>query len=153
VPEQLGAGNWVETMAFVRAMNREDIPNVSELLCSCYRWLLEGETKMERCRIDFESIPWESPLKGARFKAYDQDGRRLRLVEFSRELVEPDWCRRGHIGYVLEGEMEIDFDGEVVRFGPGDGLFIPAGENNKHIARVITEVVRLIMVEDVGRTG
>lgn len=44
--------------------------------------------------------------------------------------------------------MEINFSGEVVRFGPGDGLFIPAGEENKHMAKVLTETVRLVLVED-----
>lgn len=88
-------------------------------------------------------------MEGVRFKAYQEDNRRLRLVEFSKEFVEPDWCRKGHIGFVLDGEMEINFDGETVHFCPGDGLFIPAGEDNKHIAKVLTEVVRLILVEDV----
>jgi hypothetical protein len=45
--------------------------------------------------------------------------------------------------------MEIDFDGEVIAFGPGDGLFIPGGEKHKHKGRVLTDVVRVIFVEDV----
>ncbi len=104
---------------------------------------------MEKCKVALDSISWESPMKGVRFKAYNHEGRKLRLVEFSKKFVEPDWCRKGHIGYVLHGKMEIDFDGEIVHFGPGDGLFIPAGEDNKHTAKVLTEVVRLILVEDV----
>jgi len=104
---------------------------------------------MEKCKIDFDSIPWESPMEGVRFKAYNQEGRRLRLVEFLKGFIEPDWCRKGHIGYVLEGKMEIDFNGELVSFVPGDGLFIPAGEESKHLAKVLTEVVRVILVEDV----
>ena len=30
-------------MMYVRPMNREDIPRVSDILCSCYRWLGEKE--------------------------------------------------------------------------------------------------------------
>ncbi len=104
---------------------------------------------MEQYRIDFESMDWESPADGARFKAYEQDGKKLRLVEFSKEFIEPDWCRGGHIGYILEGQIEIDFNGEVIVFGPGDGLFIPAGEKHKHKARVLTDKVKAILVEDV----
>ena len=104
---------------------------------------------MEKCKIHFEELPWQSPMVGARFKAYDQEGKRLRLVEFTNEFVEPEWCTNGHIGYVLEGEMEINFDGDVVHFGQGDGLFIPKGENSKHIAKILTEKVKLILVEDV----
>jgi quercetin dioxygenase-like cupin family protein len=43
--------------------------------------------------------------------------------------------------------MEIDFDGRVITFGPGDGLFIQPGD--KHTAKVITDTAKLILVEDV----
>ena len=96
----------------------------------------------------FDSLPWVSPLPGARFKSHEQAGRALRLLELTRGFVEPDWCTKGHIGYVLAGEMEVDFDGDVVRYSAGDGLFIPAGEDDKHMAKVLSDVVRLILVED-----
>ena len=104
---------------------------------------------MEQYKIDFESMSWETPAVGVRFKAYEQSGRKLRLVEFAKEFVEPDWCTKGHIGYILEGEMEIDFDGKAIQFGPGDGVFIPAGEKHKHKAKILTDVVKVILVEDV----
>jgi len=43
--------------------------------------------------------------------------------------------------------MEIDFDGKVIMFGPGDGLFIPAGD--KHKAKVLTDALNVILLEDV----
>jgi len=100
-------------------------------------------------RIDFSSLDWHSPLPGARFRSYQQAGRTLRLLELARDFVEPDWCTGGHIGYVLEGEMEVDFDGDVVRYSAGDGIFIPAGEEHRHMAKVLSDVVRLILVEEV----
>ena len=103
--------------------------------------------RAEQYRIAFGSMEWETPAIGARFKAYEQDGKKLRLVEFGKEFVEPDWCTKGHIGYILEGQMEIDFDGEKEVFRPGDGLFIPAGEEHKHKARVITDKVKVVLVE------
>ncbi len=104
---------------------------------------------MEQCKIDFTSIPWEMPAKGARFKAYKQNGKQVRLVEFTDELVETDWCTEGHIVYILEGQLEVNFNGNVVVFNKGDGLFIPAGEKNKHIGKALTKVVKMIIVEDV----
>ena len=98
-------------------------------------------------RIDFKTMSWGSPAAGVRFKAYEHNGRRLRLAEFTSQFVEPDWCTKGHIGYVLEGQMEIDFDGKVIVFGPGDGLFIRPGD--KHKAKVTTDIVKVILVEDV----
>ena len=100
-------------------------------------------------KVDFESLAWQTPLPGARFKVFQQNGRRLRLVEFTRGFVEPDWCTKGHIGYVLEGEMDVDFDGSIVRFSAGDGVFIAAGPESRHKASVLTDVVRLVLVEDV----
>ena len=104
---------------------------------------------MKQYKIDFESMPWESPVVGAKVKAYEQNGRKLRLVEFTREFAEPVWCTKGHIGYILEGQLEINFDGKIVVFGPGDGLFIPPGEKHKHIGRALTDVVKIILVEDI----
>ncbi len=103
---------------------------------------------MEQYKIDFESMEWQVPAEGVRFKAYEQDGRKLRLVEFAKEFVEPDWCAKDHIGYILQGQMEIDFDGKVITFGPGDGVFIPPGQEHKHKATVLTGTVKAILVED-----
>ena len=80
---------------------------------------------------------------------HEQSGRKLRLAEFTRAFVEHQWCTKGHIGYVLEGEMEVDFHGKVVTFRGGDGLFIPPGEPHKHKATVLTDSARVILVESV----
>ena len=103
---------------------------------------------MGRYRIDFESMEWEVPAEGVRFKAFESGGRKLRLVEFFNEFVEADWCCKGHVGYILEGQMEIDFDGDLITFGPGDGVFIPAGAEHKHKGRVLTDKVTAILVEE-----
>ncbi len=104
---------------------------------------------MEQYRIDCGSMEWEVPADGVRFKAYEKDRKKLRLVEFGKEFVEPDWCTKGHIGYILEGQMEIDFDGKKEVLGPSDGLFIPAGEKHKHKGRVLTDKVKAILVENI----
>ena len=99
--------------------------------------------------IDFKSLQWECPLPGVRFKAYRQGGKQLRLLEFSAEFVEPDWCEKGHIGFILEGTLEVDFNGRVAVYPQGSGVFIPAGPAAAHKARSVTPVVRLVLVEDV----
>ena len=104
---------------------------------------------MDQYKINFQSMEWEKPADGVKFKVHQQAGRQIRLAEFGKEFVEPDWCTKGHIGYVLEGEMEIDFDGKKEVFGPGDGLFIPTGEEHKHKGRVLTDTIKAILVEDV----
>jgi quercetin dioxygenase-like cupin family protein len=103
---------------------------------------------MEQYRVDFASRPWEQRAAGVRCKAFEQDDRIVRLTEFTKDFVEPDWCTKGHVGYVLEGRMELDFHGKVVTLRAGDGLFIPPGDEHGHKARVLTDFVRVLLVED-----
>lgn len=87
------------------------------------------------------------PLKGARAKIVQQGGKQLRVVEFDEELIETDWCRLGHASYILEGEIEIDYEGEVVVYSPGHGFIIPV--DKKHMASVPKGVCRLILIKDI----
>lgn len=95
--------------------------------------------------INFESLPWHSSVPGMRSKFYTNDDVKLRLVEFSEEFVETEWCQKGHIGYVLEGEMVLDICGELKHFKTGNGIFIPEGKSHKHKETVKT--TKLILVE------
>jgi quercetin dioxygenase-like cupin family protein len=99
-------------------------------------------------RIDFSSLAWESPMAGVRQKVVTDGGKRLRLVEYT-PAMPAHWCEKGHFGYILEGEFEIEFDGATYVFKQGDGVFIPDGAAHRHRARVLTDVVRVIFVEDV----
>ena len=103
---------------------------------------------MTTYKVDFESIPWETPTLGVRFKVHAHQRQQIRLVEFSPEFVDADWCRRGHVGYVVEGELEVDFNGKSISFSRGDGIFIPPGEAHRHRAKVRTGVAVLILVEE-----
>lgn len=98
--------------------------------------------------VDFNSIPWRSTILGARSKVYQQDGKQIRLIEFTDEFVDPEWCEKGHVGYALEGKLEVDFKGRIVVYTKGSGIFIPSGIRNAHKARSITPVVQLVLVEE-----
>ena len=104
---------------------------------------------METCKVEFDSIEWQEAMPGARFKVFSDGKKQMRLLEFTSEFVEPHWCEKGHIGLVLNGELEIDFDGKIVNYIEGSGIFIPTGTLTKHKARSITPSVQLFLVEDV----
>jgi len=74
-------------------------------------------------RIDFDSLTWQSPMGGLRFKAYEHEGKRLRLVEYTMQM-EPHWCEKGHIGLLLEGRLQIRFAHEGQVYQAGDGIWI-----------------------------
>ena len=86
--------------------------------------------------IDFAKMKWENFAPGVRQKIRQLGNLRLRLVEFSEEFNEIDWCRKGHIGYLIEGKLAIDFDGKISRFKAGDGIYIPGGESSRHKAKI-----------------
>jgi quercetin dioxygenase-like cupin family protein len=65
--------------------------------------------------------------------------------------VEEDWCLNGHVGYVLSGEMSINFNGIIHHFKQGDGLWIEPTAAHQH--KVMIEKgkqVELILFEAVG---
>lgn len=103
---------------------------------------------MKQYLIDFNELPWESQMTGHRYKISRQRNRQLRLVECTKDM-EPRWCEKGHIGFVLDGKLEIRFENNVLVFNSGDGIFIPDGDEHKHMPRALTDVVRFILVEDV----
>ena len=104
---------------------------------------------MDQHRILFDSLEWQDGIRGARFKSFRNGSKQLRLLEFTSEFVEPDWCEKGHVGFVIQGELEIDFRGHLVKYPEGSGVFIQAGLESAHKARSITPTVLLFLVEDI----
>ena len=102
---------------------------------------------MLKYRINFNELDWEEPIQGVRCKIYKYGDKQLRLVEYSKEMP-PHWCEKGHFGYILEGEFEIEYQNDKIIYKTGDGVFIPDGEAHKHKAKVLSEVVKAIFIEN-----
>ncbi len=105
---------------------------------------------MDAAAVSFawSAIEWETPAPGVRSKSVIRGSKKLRLVEFTADFVEPDWCTRGHAGLVLEGEMELNVDGRVVRLRAGDALMVPSGEAYRHRHHGTIATTRLFLVEE-----
>ena len=97
----------------------------------------------------FKDLDWKSIALGCRIKSFEQDDKRIRIVEFSQEFQENEWCTNGHCGYVIEGEIEIDFDGRIESFSQGDGIFIPSGNANRHKHHATIHRAKIFLVEDI----
>ncbi len=102
---------------------------------------------MEPTRIDFTTLPWEEPAPGMRHRCTARGGQKLRLLEIVPGFVEDGWCRKAHVGIVLEGELELTLPDATVRYSAGDGLFVLGGEAERHRARALGSRVRLLLVE------
>jgi len=101
-------------------------------------------------KISFDAMEWEQIRPDVRQKVYCEGSRQIRLVEFDTSDGAEHWCETGHIGYVLKGTLSISFDGNVIAFKAGDGLFIPAGAASKHRSVAISRGTQLLMVEDLS---
>jgi len=101
---------------------------------------------MKQFKADFEQVEWEFPFEGVRHKYLDQNGIRLRLVEYSKEMP-PHWCEKGHYGYVISGQMEIEFNNRKEIYNSGDGVYLPAGAEYQHRAKIISDKVLVFFVE------
>ena len=100
---------------------------------SCKAELSEIENIMNHL-IEFDKMQWEESTKGLRIKTFTNSNQQVKLVEFSEGFIEPDWCMKGHAGYVLDGTFAIDYNGKLEQYKKGDVIFIPSGENDKHKA-------------------
>ncbi|MGH1478189.1 MAG: cupin domain-containing protein [Geminicoccales bacterium] len=87
-------------------------------------------------RIDFSKLAWRSKSPGAPEKRYTKNGKVIRLVRYTDQFTEVDWCDKGHIGMVLSGRMVISFGNEKVEYKAGDALFITPGDRDKHKAEI-----------------
>jgi quercetin dioxygenase-like cupin family protein len=50
---------------------------------------------------------------------------RVRMVEYSPGYVADHWCKKGHVLFVLEGELETTLaDGSTFMLYPGNGYLV-----------------------------
>ncbi len=97
-------------------------------------------------KIEFDKVQWETAFQGVRHKLLVQKDLRLRLVEYSKKMPA-HWCEQGHYGYLIEGNMEIEYRNSKISYKAGDGIFIPDGPDHKHRARILTEKALVFFVE------
>lgn len=95
-----------------------------------------------------DELPWQQIAPGLREKSQTSGKVRFRIVEFSSSFVEPDWCVKAHAGYVLEGGIVVDVDGQRVRFRKGEALHLPPGIRHRHLETLETAVLFLVETTD-----
>ncbi len=72
---------------------------------------------------------------------------RMRVVEYSPGYVADHWCDRGHVIYVLEGELQTELqDGRRFTFGPGSGYTVSDFGDAAHRSSTVTGA-RLFIVD------
>ena len=72
------------------------------------------------------------------------NNQRIRLVEFAVGFVEPEWCKSSHIGYVVDGEFNLRFKNETLKYVTGDAFYL----EEEHIIEVIGNKPAILFLVD-----
>ncbi len=105
-------------------------------------------------KIPFETIDWTGiekvEHKGETGTSYwqtiDQQGLRIRIVEYSEGYLADHWCQKGHIVHCLEGEFDSELEsGEKVTLKQGMTYVV---SDNLSSHRSISKVrVKLLIID------
>ena len=98
---------------------------------------------------DWDKIEMEEHLgeKGkALWKVFKQGNIRVSLVEYTPGYLADHWCKKGHVIYVLEGEMTTELD-DGRKFTTRKGFSYQVGDNDG-AHRTFTEKGVILFIVD-----
>jgi quercetin dioxygenase-like cupin family protein len=86
----------------------------------------------ERAVVPFDAEPWLEEAEGVQALVRKVDGARWAVVEYAPGSGRPEWCTIGHLGYVLSGEIEYEFQsGGSIVAPAGHGFVLPGGDGHR----------------------
>ena len=87
--------------------------------------------------IPFQVVDWAHLVPSlhlgdagqAAWRTFEAGEVRARIVEYSPGYIADHWCERGHVVFVIEGELITELrDGRRFTLGPGQGYVASSGE-------------------------
>jgi quercetin dioxygenase-like cupin family protein len=80
------------------------------------------------------------------WRTFEKGNIRVRLIDYSESFKSDHWCSRGHVLYVLQGELTIKLKNDKVYVMPeGTSFQVGNDENNPHLALTSTGARVLIV--------
>jgi len=79
----------------------------------------------KRAVVPFDAEQWAHEADGVRALVRDVDGKRWAVVDYAPGSGRPEWCSVGHLGFVLSGEIEYEFESGEPHRGRNRGA-VPA---------------------------
>ena len=101
---------------------------------------------MKLADIPFQSIDWSAIAPtthpgapgDAQWRTLEVGNVRARIVDYSAGYIADHWCERGHVVYVLEGELVTELrDGRAFTAVRGQGYVVADGDG-AHRSRTST---------------
>lgn len=102
--------------------------------------------------VALSRIDWRRDVEGIRVREITVDGRRWALVEYAPGAHRDEWCEDGHLGVVLSGRIEYEFeDGDgVLSAEQGDAFTLSTGRGHRGRNTAQTEAI-LLVIDDPAR--
>lgn len=82
---------------------------------------------------DVPAVVHKGETGAAIWRAFTVGDLRVRIVEYSPGYLADHWCERGHVLYVLEGELVTELkDGRTFTLKPGQSYQVSDGGDAPH---------------------
>lgn len=103
--------------------------------------------------VPFSTIDWNNieptihpGITGeARWRTYEEGNLRVRIVEYTPGYMADHWCAKGHVLFVLDGELTTELeDGSEFFLSPGTSYQV-ADDTAPHRSRTETGAVLFIV--------
>lgn len=101
------------------------------------------------CQVAFPDLLWADDVPGIRDRASVIDGRRWAVVEYAANARRLEWCLDGHVGFVLVGALEYEFEdgGDPLTLREEDAFCLSTGR--AHRGRNLAEgPTRIFLIDD-----
>jgi quercetin dioxygenase-like cupin family protein len=98
--------------------------------------------------VALSDVEWRADVDGIEVRELVIDERRWALVRYAPGARREEWCADGHLGVVLSGQIEYEFEdgGSPVVAQQGDALTLSTGRG--HRGRNGGETVTTLLVID-----
>ena len=80
------------------------------------------------------------------FKSQMMGDTKIRLVEYSANYIADHWCDKGHILFVLEGELEIHYQNETSHLVKKGMTYLVGDDSMAHMA-VSKEGAKVLIID------
>ena len=94
--------------------------------------------------VPFTVVDWNdvAPTKhpgaegAASWRTVEAGNVRARIVEYTPGYIADHWCSRGHVVFILEGELVTELkDGKKFVMKKGSGYHVAENKTNPHMSR------------------
>lgn len=98
--------------------------------------------------VALSEVDWRADVDGIRVRERVVAGRRWALVEYAPGASRDEWCQDGHLGVVLSGQIEYEFEdgGTSLRARSGDAFTLSTGRG--HRGKNTSDTVTALFVID-----